>query len=263
MPEPPFDPQVYLGLPREKLPRHIAIIMDGNGRWAKGQGLPRIRGHERGAKSVRTIVTHCARLGIETLTLFSFSTENWKRPRDEVDFLMDLYVRYLIAERDTIMGNNVRFLHVGRREGLPASVLNEMDQTVAMSRENTGLKLCLALNYGSRDEIVDAVRLIARDVQAGRVQPEDINEPLVSSSLYTAGLADPDLLIRTANERRVSNFLLWQISYAEIYVCETLWPEFTPADLDVAIQDFAARERRFGDVQVPPQRSVARTLGSD
>ena len=188
MTDPPLDTQVYPGLPREKLPRHIAIIMDGNGRWAKRQGLPRIRGHEQGAKSVRTIVTHCARLGIEALTLFSFSTENWKRPRDEVDFLMDLYVRYLIAERDTIMGNNVRFLHVGRREGLPASVLSEMDQTVAMSRENKGLKLCLALNYGSRDEIVDAVRMIAQDVQAGRVQPEDIDEPLVSGSLYTAGL---------------------------------------------------------------------------
>jgi len=248
MPKPPLDPQSYLGLPREKLPRHIAIIMDGNGRWAKGRGLPRIRGHEQGAKSVRAIVTHCARLGIEALTLFSFSTENWKRPRDEVDFLMDLYVRYLIAERDTIMGNNVRFLHVGRREGLPASVLSEMDQTVTMSRENTGLKLCLALNYGSRDEIVDAVRKIARDVRAGRVQPDDINEPLISGSLYTAGLSDPDLLIRTANERRVSNFLLWQISYAEIYVSETLWPEFTPADMDIAIKDFAARERRFGDV---------------
>jgi undecaprenyl diphosphate synthase len=249
MSEPPVDPQVHLGLPPEKLPRHIAIIMDGNGRWAKRQGLPRIRGHEQGAKSVRAIVTHCARLGIEALTLFSFSTENWKRPRDEVDFLMDLYVRYLIAERDTIMGNNVRFLHVGRREGLPASVLSEMDRTVAMSRENKGLKLCLALNYGSRDEIVDAVRKIARDVQAGRVQPEDINETLVSGALYTASLPDPDLLIRTANERRVSNFLLWQISYAEIHVCEKLWPEFTPTDLDEAIKDFASRERRFGGVQ--------------
>jgi len=248
MPEPPIDPQVHLDLPRKKLPRYIAIIMDGNGRWANLQKLPRIRGHEQGAKSVRAIVTHCARLGIEALTLFSFSTENWKRPRNEVDFLMDLYVRYLIAERDTIMGNQVRFVHVGRREGLPASVLSEMDQTVAMSRENTGLMLCLALNYGSRDEIVDAVRKIARDVQTGRFQPEDIDEPLISGSLYTAGIPDPDLLIRTANERRVSNFLLWQISYAEIYVCETLWPEFTTADLDAAIKDFASRERRFGDV---------------
>src|SRR3972149_4575123 len=145
MPEPPIDPQVHLGLPREKLPRHIAIIMDGNGRWAKRQGLPRIAGHEAGAKKVRTIVTHCARLGIETLTLYSFSTENWKRPRDEVDFLMELYVRYLIAERETIMDNNVRFLHIGRREGLPASVLGEMDQTISMSRDHPGLELCLAL----------------------------------------------------------------------------------------------------------------------
>ena len=254
MPEPPIDPQVQLGVPREKLPRHIAIIMDGNGRWAKRQGLPRIRGHEQGAKTVRAIVTHCARLGIEALTLFSFSTENWKRPRDEVDFLMDLYVRYLIAERDTIMGNNVRFLHVGRREGLPASVLAEMDKTVAMSRDNSGLKLCLALNYGSLDEIVDAVREIARDVQSGRVRPEDIDEGTISASLYTAGLPDPDLLIRTANERRVSNFLLWQISYAEIYLCETLWPEFAPADLDEAMKDFARRERRFGGGEIQATR---------
>lgn len=250
MSEPLPNPQQHLGLPREKLPRHIAIIMDGNGRWAKSQGLPRICGHEQGAKTVRAIVTHCARLGIEALTLFSFSTENWKRPRDEVDFLMDLYVHYLIAERDTIMDNNVRFLHVGRREGLPASVLSEMDQTVAMSRENKGLKLCLALNYGSRDEIVDAVRNIAERVLVGRLTPSAINESEISNSLYTAGLPDPDLLIRTANERRVSNFLLWQISYAEIYVCETLWPEFTFADLDAAIKDFATRERRYGDVGV-------------
>ena len=258
MPEPPIDPQVHLGLPREKLPRHIAIIMDGNGRWAKRQGLPRIRGHEQGAKSVRAIVTHCARLGIEALTLFSFSTENWKRPRDEVDFLMDLYVRYLIAERDTIMDNNVRFLHVGRREGLPPSVLAEMDRTISMSRENAGLKLCLALNYGSRDEIVDAVRDIAERVRAGRLTPSAINESEISNSLYTAGLPDPDLLIRTANERRVSNFLLWQISYAEIHICEKLWPEFTPVDLDLAIKDFAARERRFGDVQTPAENTGRR-----
>ncbi len=251
MPEPPLDPQEHLGFGCEKLPRHIAIIMDGNGRWAKRQGLPRIRGHEQGAKSVRAIVTHCARMGIETLTLFSFSTENWKRPRNEVDFLMDLYVRYLIAERDTIMGNNVRFLHVGRREGLPPSVLAEMDTTAAFSRENTGLMLCLALNYGSRDEIVDAVRGIAERVRTGQLAPSEIDESVISNSLYTAGLPDPDLLIRTANERRVSNFLLWQISYAEIHICEKLWPEFAPADLDAAIKDFAARERRFGDVQAP------------
>ncbi len=230
--------------------------MDGNGRWAKQRGLPRIRGHEEGAKTVRSIVTHCARLGIEALTLYSFSTENWKRPRDEVDFLMSLYVTYLIGERDTIMGNNVRFLHLGRRSGLPDSVLSEMDRTVAMSAGNAGLKLCLALNYGSRDEIVDAVRGIAEVVRAGRLEPSDVSETLISNALYTAGLPDPDLLIRTANERRVSNFLLWQISYAELYVCDKLWPEFTPADLDAAIKDFAARERRFGDVPAPGSDSV-------
>ncbi len=248
MPEPLLDPQAHLGLPREKLPKHIAIIMDGNGRWAKRQGWPRIRGHEQGAKSVRAIVTHCARLGIEALTLFSFSTENWKRPRDEVDFLMDLYVRYLIAERETILGNNVRFLHLGRRKGLPESVLAEMDKTIAMSHDNGGLKLCLALNYGSRDEIVDAVQRIAEKVSAGQLSPSQIDSARISDSLYTAGLPDPDLLVRTANERRVSNFLLWQISYAEIHVCEKLWPEFGPADLDLAIRDFASRERRFGEI---------------
>ena len=211
----------------DRRPRHIAIIMDGNGRWAKRQGLPRIRGHEAGAKTVRQIVTHCAKLNIEALTLFSFSTENWKRPSEEVEFLMGLYAEYLIAERETIMGNNVRFLHIGRRKGLPQSVLDEMDATVAMSRSNTGLKLCLALNYGSRDEI---------------------DESVISNELYTAGLPDPDLLIRTANERRISNFLLWQISYAELYISNKLWPEFTPLDLDAAITDFANRERRFGGI---------------
>lgn len=225
--------------------------MDGNGRWAKARGRPRIEGHEQGAKKVRSIVTHCARLGIETLTLFSFSTENWKRPRDEVDFLMRLYVRYLIAERETIMENDVRFVHVGRREGLPESVLSEMDRTVEMSSGNGGLKLCLALNYGSRDEIVDAVRSVASDVKAGRIELADIDEALVSSSLYTAGLTDPDLLIRTANERRVSNFLLWQISYAEIHVSKVFWPDFAPANLDEAIRDFAGRQRRYGDVVAP------------
>ena len=247
--EPPLDPQEVLGLPPERLPRHIAIIMDGNGRWAKRQGLPRIRGHERGAKVVRTIVTHCARLGLEALTLYSFSTENWKRPKDEVDFLMELYVRYLIAERDTIMDNNVRFLHVGRRAGLPGAVLEEMDRTVELSRGNTGLRLSLALNYGSRDEIVDAVRLIAKGVLEGGIKPDDIDEALIADSLYTAGLPDPDLLIRTANERRLSNFLLWQISYAEIHVCDVLWPDFGEEELNEAIRDFAGRERRFGSVQ--------------
>ncbi|MBU0719625.1 MAG: di-trans,poly-cis-decaprenylcistransferase, partial [Planctomycetes bacterium] len=227
MTEESADPRVALSLTPAQFPRHIAIIMDGNGRWAENRGWPRIRGHERGAQTVRTIVTHCAKLGIEALTLYSFSTENWKRPKEEVDFLMGLYVKYLIAERKTIMDNQVRFLHIGRRAGLPESVLAEMDQTVAMSRDNAGLKLCLALNYGARDEITDAVRDIAKDVKAGRLDPDEINESLVSNALYTAGLPDPDLMIRTANERRLSNFLLWQLSYAEIHVSEKLWPDFS------------------------------------
>ncbi len=249
MTEPPLDPRVVLGLSPGQLPRHIAIIMDGNGRWAKQRGWPRIRGHEEGAKAVRRIVTHCARLGINALTLYSFSTENWKRPADEVGFLMDLYVRYLIGERETIMNNDVRFVHVGKRAGLPPRVLEEMDRTVAESRHNPGLTLCLALNYGSRDEIVEGVRRIAREVSAGKLAPDAIDEARISASLFTAGLPDPDLLIRTANERRVSNFLLWQISYAEIHVCPALWPDFGEAELHAAIRDFAGRERRFGGVQ--------------
>jgi undecaprenyl diphosphate synthase len=248
MSEPPLDCRTLLGLTPDQLPRHIAIIMDGNGRWAQLRDLPRIRGHEQGARTVRTVVTHCARLGIEALTLYSFSTENWKRPSDEIHFLMQLYARYLVTERETIMSNNVRFVHLGRREGLPDNVLAEMDRTIAESRHNTGLKLCLALNYGGREELIDAVRNIAARVSAGALLPEDIDAELISSSLYTAGLPDPDLLIRTANERRISNFLLWQISYAEIYVCPTLWPDLAADKLNEAIIDYARRERRFGDV---------------
>jgi len=248
MTEPPLDPKEVLGLSPDQLPRHIAIIMDGNGRWAKLRNQPRITGHERGATTVRSIVTHCARLGIEALTLYSFSTENWKRPHEEVEFLMELYARYLVAERDTIMNNNVRFVHLGRREGLPETVLREMDETVATSAGNTGLTLCLALNYGARDEIIDAVRDIAREVRSGKLDPDRIDESVITGALYTAGLPDPDLLIRTANERRVSNFLLWQISYAELYVSDVLWPDFSEGDLNEAIKDFARRERRFGDV---------------
>jgi len=247
-----LDPQVALGLTREQLPRHIAVIMDGNGRWAMERGLPRLAGHERGAESVRVIVTHCARLGIEVLTLYSFSTENWRRPKQEVDFLMDLYARHLISERDTIMGNNIRFLHLGRREGLPANVLDEMDNTVAQSQGHTGLTLCLALNYGARTEIVATVRRLARDVQEGKLSEGQIDEDLLSGLLYTGGLPDPDLLIRTAGEYRVSNFLLWQISYAEIYVSDALWPDFGEESLNVALRAFATRERRFGGAVESP-----------
>ena len=185
MPPEPLHPQTELGLEPERLPRHIAIIMDGNGRWARQRNLPRICGHEQGAKAVRAIVTRCARLGIECLTLYSFSAENWKRPKEEVAFLMELYGQYLIAERGEIMENNVRLIHVGRRKGLPDQVLKEMDVTVGLSRNNTGLKLCLALNYGSRSEIVEAVRAIAVDTRDGKIAPEDIDEPMLQQHAAT------------------------------------------------------------------------------
>ncbi len=244
----PLDPQQELGLSREQLPRHIAIIMDGNGRWANLRGEPRIAGHIEGAANVREIVTHSARLGLDALTLYSFSTENWKRPKPEVDALMGLYADYLVRERETVMANNVRLVQVGRREGLPEPVLQELDRTQDVSRANTGLKLCLAINYGSRLEIVDAVRAIARKVSEGTLSPDAINEETIDRHLYTAGVPDPDLLIRTAGEMRISNFLLWQISYAELYVSDVLWPDFRCQHLNEAIRSFANRQRRFGSV---------------
>jgi undecaprenyl diphosphate synthase len=246
--QPPLDPLVVLGLPRAALPRHIAIIMDGNGRWASQKGLPRIEGHRHAATSVREIVTHCARLGINCLTLYSFSLENWRRPPDEVNALMALYAEYLASERREIMDNNIRIAQIGRRERLPVSVLCELDTTVRLSQGNTGMTLCLALNYGARAEIIDAVRALAERVARGALRPAEIDEDAFAASLYTAGLPDPDLVIRTAGESRVSNFLLWQISYAELYVTRVLWPEFRAPDLYAAIRDYAGRVRRFGAV---------------
>lgn len=244
----PIDPQIELGVPRERLPRHVAIIMDGNGRWARQRGLERIKGHEAGAANVREIVTHCARLGIGCLTLYSFSTENWRRPPDEIAYLMKLYVDYLIKERREIMQNDIRLVQIGRRAGLPADVLRELDETIALSKQNQGMTLCLALNYSSRSELADAVQAIARRVAAGELRPEQIEEETIGGALYTAGMPDPDLLIRTSGEMRVSNFLLWQIAYAELYVTEVLWPDFHRADLNAALKDYARRDRRFGGV---------------
>jgi undecaprenyl diphosphate synthase len=235
-------------VPLERRPRHIAIIMDGNGRWAVERNMPRIAGHRAGARSVRDIVMECGRLGVKALTLYSFSLENWKRPASEVDALMDLYLEYLVKERRDLVENNVRFLQLGRREGLPASVLSEVDQTVAATRHCTGLTLALALNYSSRAEITDAFRSIATKVKQGGLDPSAITEATISDHLYTAGLPDPDLLIRTAGELRVSNYLLWQISYAEIHVSDLYWPDFRVPDLHAAIRDYASRSRRFGAV---------------
>jgi undecaprenyl diphosphate synthase len=238
-------------VPDNRIPRHIAIIMDGNGRWAVRRGLERIRGHQQGAKSVRSIVTECARLrkehgGPDFLTLYSFSLENWKRPLDEVGFLMQMYIDYLRQERATMMENNIRFAQIGRLENLPEPVLEEVNITLEETRKNTGLTLVLALNYGSRAEICDAVRAIAAKVKAGELSPADIDENTISENLYTADMPDPDLLIRTAGEMRVSNYLLWQISYAELYVSDVLWPDFAIPDLHTAIRCFASRNRRFG-----------------
>jgi undecaprenyl diphosphate synthase len=220
--------------------------MDGNGRWALERNLPRIAGHRQGAGAVREIVTECARLGIDTLTLYSFSLENWKRPTTEVDALMGLYMEYLAKERQELLDNNVRFHQIGRREGLPPFVLTAVDQTIAATSHCSGLNLVLALNYSSRAEITDAMRGIAMNVKNGRISPSDITEETIQKHLYTSRLPDPDLLIRTAGEMRVSNYLLWQISYAEIHVSDVFWPDFTKADLHAAIRDFASRNRRFG-----------------
>jgi undecaprenyl diphosphate synthase len=239
-------PAPLADVPPERRPAHIAMIMDGNGRWAQRQGLPRVEGHRRGATVVREITELCSDLGIGQLTLYCLSSENWKRPADEIAFLMLLLKEYIIEERGPIMRNNLRVRMLGRREAIPDHVLEELDKTIEMSRGNTGMWLNLAINYGGRGEIVDAVRALARRVREGSLEPEDITEDSISGHLYTAGLADPDLLVRTAGEMRVSNFLLWQISYAEIWVTDRCWPEFDEQQLHQAIRAYAARDRRFG-----------------
>lgn len=238
-----------VGVPDERFPHHVAIIMDGNGRWASRRGLPRPAGHAEGAKVVRKIITQSARLGLEALTLYSFSIENWSRPHDEVNALMGLYAEYLVRERPTLMAHNVRLRHLGRRDGLPESVLTELDRSVEVSRGNTGMWLNLALNYGGRAELTAAVRTIAARAAEGKIAPGQIDERVISDALDTAGLPDPDLLIRTAGEMRVSNFLLWQVSYAEFYVTDTLWPDFDEEDFGLAIRAFAERHRRFGGLE--------------
>ena len=237
-----------LGLDQGRFPRHAAIIMDGNGRWARRRGLSRSAGHAAGARIVGKIVREGVRLGLEVLTMYSFSSENWNRPSEEINSLMDLYAEYLIRERPTVMDNNVRLRHLGRREGLPERVLAELDISVAVSRDNTGMWLNLALNYGARGEIADAVRALARGAAGGDLNPDAIDERAISDALQTAGQPDPDLLIRTAGERRISNFLLWQVSYAELYVTEVLWPDFDVGELHKALAAYAARHRRFGNV---------------
>jgi undecaprenyl diphosphate synthase len=237
------------GLSEQQLPDHIAVIMDGNGRWARQRGLPRIEGHARGVNSVRATLEECCRLGIGQLTLYCLSSENWKRPQAELDFLMALLEQYLLQERAEILDQNIRFSTIGRREGLPAKVLAEIDENVRLTRDNTGTGLCLAINYGGRTELVDAVRALARQAKDGLIDPNTIDEAAIANALYTSGMPDPDLLIRTAGEMRVSNFLLWQISYAELWVTDRCWPDFDRETLHQALRDFAGRERRFGGLK--------------
>ena len=221
---------------------HIAIIMDGNGRWASRLGLPRHAGHQAGAERVREIAEECAKRNVEQLTLYCFSSENWKRPQSELDALMSLFKEYLFKERETITKNHIRFSVIGRRDGIAGDMLAEIDYLTKLTQHNQGLHLCLAVNYGSRSEIVDAVRKI---VEKG-IPSEQIDEQCLSEHLYTSGMSDPDLLIRTAGELRLSNYLLWQLSYAEIWVTEKCWPDFDVATFDQALQDFAQRKRKFG-----------------
>lgn len=232
-----------------RIPRHIAIIMDGNGRWAAERGFPRIFGHRNGAIAVRETVKQCGRLGVECLTLFSFSSENWRRPREEIEALMALCIAYCQGEQEALRAENIRVRVIGRRDELPPEVRGAIDELERTTQSCTGPTLCLAINYGSRSEIVDAVRSIADDVARGRVIPADIDDRLVASRLYTADMPDPDLLIRTAGEMRVSNYLLWQISYAELHVTSCFWPDFDVEALHKAIRDYASRSRRFGGLE--------------
>jgi len=228
------------------VPAHVAIIMDGNGRWAESRGWPRVRGHEEGAESVRAVTKACRELGCKALTLYSFSTENWKRPEEEVGALMGLLARYLVQERREILDNDVRLHAVGQLERLPLAVRAALKELSHASRNNTGMVLTLALSYGSRQEIVEAAKALAKKAASGRLRPEQIDERMFAGELQTAGLPDPDLLIRTSGELRISNFMLWQLAYAEIYVTDVLWPDFRRPQLEAAFEVYGKRERRFG-----------------
>lgn len=230
----------------KRLPQHLAVIMDGNGRWAERRHLPRVAGHRAGVKAAREIIESCARLKLPYLTLYAFSLENWRRPQAEVDFLMRLLREYLKRELPAIHKNNIRLLIIGRAEQLPEGVRKDIEYGMRMTARNTGMKLVVALNYGGRAELVDAFNAMLEHIRSNGLSAFQADEQTISEHLYTAGLPDPDLLIRTSGEMRVSNFLLWQIAYAEIYVTETLWPDFSRARLLDALVDFQRRERRYG-----------------
>ena len=241
-----------------RLPAHIAIIMDGNGRWARQRNMPRVAGHKAGIDPVRSTVETCARLGIRALTLYAFSVENWKRPRHEVETLWRLLRFYLRRELPELISNGIRLCAIGRLEALPEQVRQELDYVVDGTAANTGLRVNLAINYSGRAELVDAVNALLDEARAGG--KSCVDEDAISARLYTAGLPDPDLLIRTSGEMRISNFLLWQIAYAELYVTDTLWPDFTRGDLLKAILEYQKRDRRFGGVNTPSREEQPDTV---
>ncbi|WP_300667337.1 isoprenyl transferase [Desulfoluna sp.] len=239
------------GLSADRLPAHVAIIMDGNGRWAKKRVLNRVKGHEKGAGAVRTVVESCTKFGIPYLTLYAFSTENWQRPKKEVDALMGLLTRFLRNERKQLQKNGVRLTAIGELHRLPEEVRRELDLAMAETKDNTRLTLCLALSYGSRSELVEMVQRISGEVKVGHIEAADVDEKMVSQFLFTRDFPDPDLVIRTSGEMRLSNFLLWQCAYSEIFFTETLWPDFGESEFASILKDFQERERRFGKVLQP------------
>ncbi len=240
------------------MPQHVAVIMDGNGRWAQSRHLPRVAGHRAGVKAAREIIETCARLKLPCLTLYAFSLENWRRPQAEVDFLMRLLREYLKRELPEIHKNNIRLVVIGRSSQLPDAVRSDIEQGMRLTAGNTGMKLVVALNYGGRAELVDAFNAMLDHAKSNGVEPFHADEQSISDYLYTAGLPDPDLLIRTSGEMRVSNFLLWQIAYAEIYVTETLWPDFSRSRLLEALVDFQKRERRYGGLGSAGKKSASK-----
>lgn len=232
------------------LPQHLAIIMDGNGRWAQLRGKPRTYGHIKGTRVAKKIITECSRIGVKYLTLYAFSTENWLRPKNEVALLMKILKRYLRRETENLVKENIQFSVIGNLDQLPPETVESIRQAMAATAKCTGLRLVFALSYGSRQEIAEAVRKIARQVEKGELRPENIDEVTIHTSLATYPIPDPDLIIRTSGEQRLSNFLLWQAAYSEFYFAKTLWPDFTKQELFAGFQDFSMRQRRFGGLQV-------------
>lgn len=232
----------------DNLPQHIGIIMDGNGRWAKKRGLPRSAGHKAGAEGLKKVVTEANKLGIKYITVYAFSTENWKRPQKEVDYLMNLLMDYLINAEKTLAGENVRIRAIGSRKELSEEMREQIKKTEKLTSDRTGIVMNIALNYGGREELMHAVRSACEDARAGKLEPEKITEEEITSRLYTAGQPDVDLLIRTSGEQRLSNFMLWQVSYAEMVFVKKLWPDFKPSDLHECIRIYQGRGRRFGGI---------------